>query len=80
MTGPTTTNPRKRVVAVRLTEQEGQALDSLRGAKTPSDYLRALLRRDVERQEQASTTIHDLTLREHERVAPDGSTVLPEED
>jgi hypothetical protein len=79
MTGPVTTNPRKRVVAVRLTESEGAALDDLRGEQNPSNYLRDLLRRDIERRAQANTTIFEITVNQHEQKAPDGSTVLPYE-
>lgn len=85
MTGPVTTNPRKRVVAVRLTEAEGAALDECRGSMSNSDYLRALLKRDIERRQQALLTIFDITTQQETQInragevlAPDGSTVVPE--
>jgi hypothetical protein len=77
MTGPIVNKPRKNVVAVRLTDDEKAILDARRGSKTQTEYMRALLLRDNQRQNDAIITIYEQMVAEDEHAAPDGSTVLP---
>lgn len=51
MTGPVVNDPKKYVIAARLTREEREAFDRIRGPQSQSDFLRDLIAREIEHRE-----------------------------